>query len=371
MYYFDHSATTPLLTDVSRLMNDINRETYGNPSSIYSAGRRSRSIIENARCEVANSISASPEQIIFTSGGTESNNHVLWSMLKNSRKHIISNKIEHPAILKVLQFLSQYGLEHDLVSVSTDGIVSVDEIGKLISPDTGLISIMLANNEIGTVQPVKEIARIAKKSGILIHTDAVQCLGKMDVNVSDLDVDFLSLSAHKFYGPKGVGVLYVKEPKRISSLIIGGGQEKGLRSGTENIAAIAGMGLAAKYCSESLREKQELLKRLEIQFKLGLKKFFKKAIFNGDQSKKIPGLINVSFPKNKSGVLMAKLDREDIAISNGPACGSGDVKPSPVLSELGINNRINLSTLRISFGSFNTEKEVEYLLNKLELNLKS
>jgi len=369
MYYFDHSATTPLLPEVSELINDINREIYGNPSSVYSSGRKSRSIIENARNQVANSISANPEQIIFTSGGTESNNHVLWSLLNNNHSHVVSNKIEHPAILKVLHFLSQYGLKYDLVGVMSDGIVSIEEIEKAILPDTSLISLMLANNEIGTIQPIKDVVEIAKKYNVLVHTDAVQCLGKMEVNVLDLGVDFLSLSAHKFYGPKGVGILYAKDPKKLSSLIIGGGQERGLRAGTESISAIAGMGLAAEHCVESLSEKRELLIKLEKKLKSGINKFHKKAIYNGNQSKKLPGLINISFPKNQSNIIMAKLDRDGIAISNGPACGSGDVKPSPVLSEIGLDNQTNLSSLRFSFGSTNTGEEVDYLLNKLELNL--
>ena len=369
MYYFDHSATTPLLPEVSELINDINRETYGNPSSVYSSGRKSRSFIENARNQVANSISANPEQIIFTSGGTESNNHVLWSLLNKNHRHVVSSTIEHPAILKVLHFLKQYGLKYDLVGVLSDGTVSVEEIEKAVLPETSLISLMLANNEIGTIQPIKDVVEIAKKYNVLVHTDAVQCLGKIDVNVLDLGVDFLSLSAHKFYGPKGVGILYVKDPKKLSSLIIGGGQERGLRAGTESISAIAGMGLAAENCVESLNEKQKLLIKLEKQLKSGINKFYKKAIYNGNQSKKLPGLVNISFPKNQSTIMMVKLDRDGIAISNGPACGSGDIKPSPVLSEIGLDDQTNLSSLRFSFGSTNTDQEVDYLLSKLELNL--
>ena len=369
MYYFDHSATTPLIPEVSELINGINREIYGNPSSVYSSGRESRSIIENARNQVANSISANPEQIIFTSGGTESNNHVLWSLLNNNHRHAVSNKIEHPAILKVLHFLSQYGLKYDLVGVLSNGIVSVEEIEKAILPETSLISLMLANNEIGTIQPIKDVVEIARKYNVLVHTDAVQCLGKMEVNVLDLGVDFLSLSAHKFYGPKGVGILYAKDPKKLSSLIIGGGQERGLRAGTESISAIAGMGLAAEHCVRSLSGKRELLIKLEKRLKSGINKFYKRAIYNGNQFEKLPGLINISFPKNQSNIMMAKLDRDGIAISNGPACGSGDVKPSPVLSEIGLDKETNLSSLRFSFGSTNTDEEVDYLLNKLELNL--
>ena len=366
MYYFDHSATTPLLPEITELMNNINEEVYGNPSSVYSLGRRSRNVIEAARSQVARSISAKPDQIIFTSGGTESNNQVFWSLLNNRRNHVVSNVIEHPAVVKVLQFLNQFGLSHDLVGVDADGVVSIDEIANAILPETALVSIMLANNEIGTLQPVKKIVEIANKRGVLVHTDAVQCLGKMELDVIDLGIDFLSLSAHKFYGPKGIGALYIKEPKALSSLIIGGGQEKNRRAGTENISAIAGMGLAAENSIKSLTKKINTLLRLEKKFKKGLNKFYKNAILNGNQSKKLPGLLNISFPGTKSGMLMKKLDREGISVSNGSACGSGDIKPSPVLSAIGLDDITNLSTLRFSFGSSNTNDQIDYLLSKLE-----
>jgi len=366
MYYFDHSATTPLLPEVSELMDHINKDVYGNPSSIYSIGRESRSIIENARKQIARSISARPEQIFFTSGGTEANNHVFWSLINNSQSHIVSNVIEHPAVTKVLEFLNPLGLEHELVSVNEDGIVSVDDINKAIKPETSLISLMLANNEIGTLQPVEEIVEIAKERDILVHTDAVQCMGKIEIDVSTLRVDFLSLSAHKFYGPKGVGVLYVREPKKLSPLIIGGGQEKNLRAGTENISAIAGMGLAAETSVNSLDKKVVALIEFEEQFKSGLNKVFKKAIFNGNQSKKLPGLINVSFPGNRSDIIMTKLDRASIAVSNGSACGSGDIKPSPILSAIGLDDSMNLSTIRFSFGASNTPQQIDYLLTELK-----
>ena len=366
MYYFDHSATTPLLPEVTRLMNDINKDAFGNPSSIYSLGRKSRNIIETARNQVANSISARPDQIIFTSGGTESNNQVFWSLINGGRKHVVSNVIEHPAVLNVLNFLNKFGLKHNLANVDTDGIVSIDEIDNAISSETSLISLMLANNEIGTLQPVKEIVEIANKKGILVHTDAVQCLGKFNLDVTELGVDFLSLSAHKFYGPKGIGALYVKEPNTLPSLIIGGNQEKNHRAGTENISAIAGMGLAAENSIKSLNKKVNALIDLEGQFKKGLDKFYKTAILNGNQSQKLPGLISISFPKTRSDILMKKLDKEGISVSNGAACGSGDIKPSPVLSAIGLDDPTNLSTIRFSFGSSNTSNQISYLLHKLE-----
>lgn len=366
MYYFDHSATTPLLPEVTKLMNTLNENIYGNPSSIYSAGRKSRSIIEEARNQIAQSISSKPEQIIFTSGGTEANNQVLWSITNESKKHIIANRIEHPAVTRVLEYLRHFGINYELVEVKKDGIVCVDKIISAIKPNTSLISLMLANNELGTIQPLKEVVEYASKNNIMVHTDAVQCLGKMNVDVTSLGIDFLSLSAHKFYGPKGIGALYVKNPKKIYSLIIGGSQEKDLRAGTENISAIAGMGLAAELSTTSLSQKIKSLQSLEKQFKDGLKNFFNKAVFNGNQLKKLPGIINVSFPNFQSNKMMIRLDRKNIAVSNGSACGSGNIKPSKVLSAIGLDESINLSTLRISFGNSNNKEQVKYLLNSLK-----
>ena len=366
MYYFDHSATTPIHNDVLYLMNEIQRDIYGNPSSVHQLGRKARSTIETARKQVAKSIGAETNQIIFTSGGTESNNHVLWSRLGKKNSHVITNQIEHPAVLKVLKHLSTSGLEHDLISVDDKGYVSLDEIELTISEKTGLISIMLANNEVGTIQPIQKIVGIANQQEVLVHTDAVQCLGKMPLNVVELGIDFLSLSAHKFYGPKGIGILFVKDHSLLSSFIIGAGQENNLRAGTENIASIAGMGLAAELATSALESHIQHLTKLETQFKIGLNSFFKDAIFNGDSENKLPGLLSISFPGFRSDILMAKLDRANMAVSSGSACGSGNVKPSTILSAMGIDDETNISTIRISFGSSNTSLEVDLLLAELK-----
>ena len=364
--YFDHSATTPIHPDVQSVINSVQSETYGNPSSIHYLGQRARSVVENARKQIAESINTAPKNIIFTSGGTESNNQVLWSMLKSNRNHIIANVIEHPAVTKVLEFLKNFGLDHSLIDVDRKGFININNLIKGIKNNTGLISVMLANNEIGTIQPVKDIVKIAKKNGVLVHTDAVQCLGKLNIDVQNLGVDFLSLSAHKFYGPKGIGALYAKNPKTIKPFIIGGGQEHSLRGGTENIASIAGMGLAAELATKSLEDNINHLKNLETQFKIGLKKALQKTIFNGSQSKKLPGLISVSFLGEDSGALLIKLDREKICVSNGSACGAGDVKPSPVLSAIGLDEITNLSTIRFSFGISNNAQEINILIDKLD-----
>ena len=366
MYYFDHSATTPIHPNVLELMIEIQREVFGNPSSVHQLGRKARSIIETARKQVAKSISANSNQVIFTSGGTEANNQVLWSRLGQDKNHVISDEIEHPAVLKVLEQLTSKGLDHTLVSVNEKGCVSIQNIESAILKKTGLISIMLANNEVGTIQPIQYIVKLAQKQHILVHTDAVQCLGKMPIDVNELDVDFLSLSAHKFYGPKGIGILYFKDKSLLSSFIIGASQESDLRAGTENIASIAGMGLAAELATTNLGHHIQELEDLERQFKNGLNSFFPNAVFNGDSENKLPGLVSVSFPGHRSDILMAKLDRANMAVSSGSACGSGNIKPSEILSAMGIDDETNICTLRISFGTSNTAKQVDLLLAELK-----
>ena len=364
--YFDHSATTPVHPDIQNLINITQAEIYGNPSSNHSLGRKARSLLEKSREQIAKSINTVPSKIIFNSGGTEANSHVIWSMLGKQKNHVISNEIEHPAVTKVLQKLKIFGLEHCLITVDKNGIINFCELESKIKKNTGLISIMLANNEIGTIQPVEQVVKIAKKYGILVHTDAVQCMGKMSIDVQKLDVDFLSLSAHKFYGPKGIGVLYAKNPKILKPLIIGGGQESSLRAGTENIAYIAAMGLASELATKSLKKNIAHLNSLETQFKQRLKNSFKNIIFNGSQSQKLPGLISVSFPGFSSEILIIKLDREEIYVSSGSACGSGIVKPSHVLSAIGLDESTNLSTLRFSFGLTNNLEEIKILIHILK-----
>ena len=364
--YFDHSATTPIHSDVQNLINIIQKEVYGNPSSTYAPGKNARLLLEKSREQVAKSINTTPAKIIFNSGGTEANNHVLWSMLGSNKNHVISNEIEHPAVTKVLQTLNNFGVESCLVKVNKHGFINFSELESKIKKNTGLISIMLANNEIGTIQPVEKVVKIAKKHGILVHTDAVQCLGKMSIDVQRLGVDFLSLSAHKFYGPKGVGALYAKNPKILKPLITGGNQEGSLRSGTENIPYIAAMGLASEIATKSLKKNISHIQSLEKQFKQKLQSNFRNIIFNGSQSQKLPGLISTSFPGFNSDILIIKLDREKIYVSNGSACGSGLVKPSHVLEAIGLDESTNLSTLRFSFGISNNFEEIETLIHILK-----
>ena len=368
MKYFDHSATTPIHPEVVTLLNTINIENYGNPSSVYNPGLKSRRIIEKSRRQFANAIGASSNQILFTSGGTESNNHIIWNLLFSKNKHVITSSIEHPAILKVLNNLKPLGIEYSILPVDKNGIIKIEKIDELIRSDTGLISIMFANNEVGSIQPIKNIVSKANKYNIPVHSDAVQVLGKIPINV-DIGVDFISFSAHKFYGPKGVGALYVKNKNLVNQFMIGGSQETGLRGGTENISGIAGMGLASEIATKNIKKNQSHLKNLELVFREELIKFYPQAIFHVESKNCLPGLISVSLPNIKSNILIAKLDRDDIYVSNGPACSSGNVKPSPVLEAMGISKEYNTSTIRISFGHDNKLEDINFLLNSLKTHL--
>ena len=366
MIYFDHSATTPIHPKVAEKIDYVNREHYANPSSIYSQGRKAKSLIEKARNQVADAIGAEAEQIFFSSGGTEANNQVLWTKAGDKKKHIIVSSIEHPAILNVLKKIEPYGVTTSLLPVNTDGTVEINFLKNLIHENTGLISIMLANNEVGTIQPVQEIVKITRSLNIPFHTDAVQTLGKIPVDVNSLGVEYLSLSAHKFYGPKGIGALFVKRKKMVKSLIVGGEQEYGIRGGTENIAGIVGMGLAAELATQNQKNCHTRLKNLEEYFLKKLTSNFPNAKRNGSPDNGLPGLISISFPGHRSDIIMAKLDRKNIAVSNGAACNTGNIKPSTVLKEMGIKDDLNLSTVRISFGHNNTKKEIDLLISSLK-----
>ena len=276
MLYFDHSATTPIDPSVLSLMSELNQKMYGNPSSVYDLGRNAKNTIEIARRQFAESINCEPKEIIFTGGGSEANNIVLWNMLHQKRNHVITSSIEHPAILLVLKELEKLGVTHTIIPVDNNGNVNPEDIKNNITPDTGLITIMMANNEVGTIEPIEDIAIIAKDHDILFHSDAIQVLGKLPVDVKKLNVDMMSFSAHKFYGPKGVGALFLKNGGNIKPMIIGGSQEKKMRAGTENVSGIAGLGLAAEIARKSTNEVCPHLVKLENHFR---KKLFPSPVF--------------------------------------------------------------------------------------------
>ena len=365
MLYFDHSATTHIHTDVLSLINEVNQDIYGNPSSIHAAGRKAKHVVETARKQIAAAINCAPKEIIFTGGGSEANNLVLWNMIYRNRKHVITSAIEHPAILAVLRQLEHLAITHTIVPVNKYGCVNPEDIDSAIRDDTGLITIMLANNEVGTVEPLQDIAKIAKKHNVLFHSDGVQVLGKLPIDVQELGVDMMSFSAHKFYGPKGVGALYIKEGIAMKPLIAGGSQEKSLRAGTENVGGIAGLGCAAELVTKSLSDVGRTLTALETQFKTKFSEQHTNIIYNGFEDNHLPGLISLTIPGIASDLLLVHLDNEDIAVSSGSACSAGTISPSPVLKAMGISDKQNLETIRISAGRDNTSTEVDQLVKAM------
>ncbi|MFH1853666.1 MAG: cysteine desulfurase family protein [Candidatus Neomarinimicrobiota bacterium] len=365
MLYFDHSATTPVHPDVQNLLQEINRDHFGNPSSIHRYGQKTRALIEHARRQTAQAVGARSTEIIFTSGGTEANNQVLWNQLGSDRPHIITSTIEHPAVLTTVRRLEKLGVPCTVIATNHTGLVDPAAVAAAIRPDTGLVSIMLANNEIGTIEPLAAIAASTRPRGILLHSDAVQAVGKLPVNVADLGVDLLTVSGHKFYGPKGVGALYRRPGVVLRPLISGGGQEQNLRAGTENVAAIAGMGLAAELAADALEQTARHLRSLEQQFRELLTAAIPGLVFNGHPDQRLPGLVSVTFPRINNDVLIVSLDLAGMAVSNGSACSAGTVEPSHVLQAIGLSAAQNRQTLRISFGTGNSPTDVEQLVAKL------
>jgi len=365
MLYFDHAATTPVHPDVAEKMDQVSRLDYGNPSSIYSSGRLSKSIIESARNQTAKMIDAHPSEIFFTGSGTESNNIVIWSILHQKKRHVITSSIEHPAVLKVLDDLTAFGLTYDVLPVDSTGIVSPEDLRSLIKTDTGLISIMYVNNEVGTVQKIDKLIEVAKEFSIPFHSDCVQSIGKVPISIKNLKADYLSFSAHKFYGPKGIGFLYKKKGLPIKPLIIGGGQESNIRAGTENISGIAGLGVAAQLATKELDGRINHLRKLETHFKSKVRKNFSHVIFHGNEKLYAPGICSLAIPGFKNEIILTKLDRKGIEVSNGSACSSGTVGLSPVLKVMGIKDEINKSTIRVSFGEGNTIDDISYLVKSI------
>lgn len=361
MLYFDHSATTPISPEVLDYLNELQSSHYGNPSSTHKIGQKARVILEQARRQTAAAIGAEPDEIIFTGGGSESNNLVLWNLLNQSNRHVITSSIEHPSILTVLKRLEPFGITATILPVDSTGRVNAADVERAITEETVLVTIMLANNEVGTVQPIAEVSEICRARNLPFHTDAVQAPGKIPIDVRRLGVDTLSLSAHKFYGPKGVGALYVRRGLKLQPLIVGGGQERGLRSGTENVPGIAALGLAAELAGQQVEENRDRLTKLESLFRARIKSGYPTAIFNGNHEYRLPGLISLTLPDVPSDFMLINLDLMGLAVSSGSACSSGTVKPSSVLKALNISRNLNLRTLRISFGKDNTADDVERL----------
>ena len=370
--YFDHAATTAVAEEVKDEMLPYFTENYGNASALYDLGKKSKEAINIARGRVARAINAKPNEIYFTSCGTESDNLILKGIAKayrNKGNHIITSKIEHPAILNSCRSLEKEGVRVTYLNVDKNGFVDLRELEKAINKDTILISIMMANNEIGTIEPVQEIAEIAHINNVIFHTDAVQAIGNIKIDVKKLGIDAISMSAHKFYGPKGVGVLYVDENINFVPIQNGGNQEDDKRAGTENVAGIVGLGKAIEIANQGIEEYNDKL--------LNLRNYFLERIrvipytkINGDLDKRLSGNINISFLGVDNRDIMKELNKKGICVSAGSACSSGFIRTSHVLSAIGLSEGIARGTIRITFGRENTKEDIDYLVDILEETIK-
>ena len=360
--YFDIAATTPVNPKVATLVSNIMTQTFGNPSSIHKFGQESHSVIERARLQLANALNCEPGEIIFTGGGSESNNLVLQGILQ-SGDHIITSAYEHPAILNVVEALELQGIQSTLINPNKNGVVNCNDIISAIQPNTKLISIMAVNNELGTINPLLKISEISIENNILFHTDAVQMFGKLTLDLSKIHIDFLSISAHKVYGPKGVGALYIRHGNKLPAILHGGGQENDIRPGTENIPGIAGFGLAAQLATEKIAVNIEHILELEKKFLFALTK--NNIEFTLHCKSHIPGFMNISFHNVQSKLLLMNLDMLGIAISAGSACASGTLKASKVLLQLGVSEKLASESVRISLGKSHSKHDVDYAIEKI------
>lgn len=362
--YLDHNATTPVRPEVRERMLPFFGDLFGNPSSAHGFGQEVKVQFEEARKRIADQLGAKPAQIVFTSGGTESNNHAIKGTAFAAEKgHIITALTEHPAVLQTVSWLAKKGFDASYVPVGSSGVVDPDEVRKALRPDTILVSIMHLNNEIGTIQLLDEISAIAKEAGVYYHSDAVQSFGKLATKVDDLGVDLLSIAGHKIYGPKGIGVLYIRKGTRIDPLIIGGAQEKRRRSGTENIAGAVGFGEAIVQAEAEREDVYDRLTGLRKKLVEGLTGSIPEITINGDPERVFPSTVSASVSHVEGESLLLSLDMEGIAISTGSACSSGSLEPSHVLVAVGIDTVMAQGTLRFSMGRGTTEAEIDHLLD--------
>ena len=366
--YLDHAATTPTHPEVVKAMLPFFVDAFGNPSSIHSYGQEARGAVEEARIKVAELIGARSEEIIFTSGGTEADNYALkGAAFANEHKgnHIITTPIEHHAVLEVCKFLERSGSKITCLPVDKYGLVDPDDVKRVITDRTVLISVMHANNEVGTIEPVEEIGRIAREAGVYFHSDAVQTVGHIRVNVDELKVDLLSISGHKFYGPKGVGALYVRKGTKLVSLMHGGEHEKRRRAGTENVPGIVGLGKAAELAGQEIGKEAERLARLRDHLVGGLVEKIDHIRFNGHPTRRLPNNVNVSVDFVEGESMLLNLDLEGICASTGSACSSANLEPSHVLLALGLAPEQAHGSLRFTFGRENTEADAVRVLEVL------
>lgn len=368
MIYLDHCSSTPTDSRVIEAMNPYFDKLYGNPSSVYSFAQESAKAIEEARERVANILNAKPTEIIFTSGGTEANNLAIKGIAFANRErgnHIITSKIEHHAVLNACKWLEKQGFNVSYIEVDKYGIVNLDELKRTITDKTILISVMYANNEVGTIEPVSEIAEIASNKEIYIHTDAIQAVGKIKVDVNKLGVDLLSLSAHKFYGPKGVGALFIKDGTKIDPLLHGGHHEKNKRAGTENVAGIVGLGKACEVALKEMEEEDKRLKKLRDRLERVITEKITDVVVNGHPDARLSGVLNICVKYVEGESILLYLDKEGIAASSGSACTSDTLEPSHVLTSMGIPPSVAHGSLRFSLGHSSNEQDIDKVIEVL------
>ena len=370
MIYMDNAATTRITDSAFEAMLPYLKENYGNPSAIYSLGQRSRAAIENSRIKIAEILGVKASEIYFTSSGSESDNWALkGSLLPNQENHLISSKIEHPAVLNSLKKIESWGGQASLVSVDAEGFVDLREIENSIKDSTRLISIMFANNEIGTIEPLAEISKIAREKNILFHTDAVQAIGNIKFKIKDIGVDMLSLSGHKLGAPKGVGVLYLREGIDLDNFLDGGEQERGRRASTENLASIVGLARAMEDAYNNIEDYSSYTRDLRdytIEKLLNIDGI----ILNGPRENRLPGNINITLKNTKPQTMVQYLDMFDICVSSGSACAAGSINPSHVLRAIGRSEEDSLSMLRLSLNHENTKEECDYVVEKINQGMK-
>jgi len=369
--YLDHSATTPVDPRVAAAMTRALAETYGNPSSVHGFGQQARGAVDRARREVANLIHAKPNEIVFTSGGTEANNLAIRGLCEASTahgRHIITSAIEHPSVRGVCDAQEKHGWEITRLPVYENGIVRIDDLNAAVRPDTVLVTLMWANNEIGTIQPIREVGalirekRAAGQRNLWFHTDAVQAAGRLAINVDDVGCDLLSISAHKLYAPKGVGALYVRRGVRLAVQNVGGRQERERRAGTENVPAIVAFGEAARLAREEITTRVAHDAALRDRFEQRVKELIRDVVMNGDRERRLSHLSNISFRFIEGEGLLINLDLEGVAVSTGSACSSGTLEPSPVIRALGVNDELARGSIRFSFGKDNSDADVNYVV---------
>ena len=368
-YYFDNAATTKVKKEVLQEMLPYYSEKYGNPSAVYAIAREAKKDIEKSREKVANLIGCDKKEIYFTASGSEADNTAIKAIAYKNRfkgNHIITSKIEHHAILESCEFLEKQGFEITYLNVDKNGFINLNELRNSIREETILISIMFANNEIGTIEPIEDIAQIAKEKNIIFHTDAVQAVGNVNIDVKSMGIDMLSLSGHKIYGPKGIGALYVKNGIEFDKFINGGHQERNKRAGTENTAGIIGLGKASELAKESLNEHIKKVKELRDYYVEQVNNKIPDIRINGAINARLPGNSNISFEGVNGNDLLLELDNVGICASSGSACNSEETAPSNVLSAIGLDSKTAKSALRVTFGEFNTKEEVDYLVENLE-----